>query len=62
MIDTLNMRILRLITQQRLNGTSDYCSTVKQLMSNKIDYNNIKKNIFQHLKKNITHIVEYEFV
>ena len=42
-IDTLNMRILRLITEHRLNGSGDYCNIVKQLMSNKIDYNSIKK-------------------
>ena len=61
-IDTLNMRILRLITEHRLNGSGDYCNIVKQLMSNKIDYNIIKKKIFQHLKTNVTNIVEYEFV
>ena len=61
-IDTLNMRILRLITQHRLNGSGDYCNIVKQLMSNKIDYNSIKKKIYQHLKTNVTNIVEYEFV
>ena len=56
------MRILRLITQHRLNGSGEYCNIVKQLMSNKTDYNSIKKNIFQHLKTNVTNIVEYEFV
>ena len=61
-IDTLNMRILRLITEHRLNGSGDYCNIVKQLMSNKIDYNSIKKKLFQHLKTNVTNIVEYEFV
>jgi hypothetical protein len=61
-IDTLNMRILRLITQHSLTASEEYCNIIKQLMNNKTDYNNIKKNIYSHLKTNITHIVEYEFV
>lgn len=61
-IDTLTMRMLRIITQQKLNGSDRYCNIIKQLMNDKTDYNSIKKKIFHQLKTNITNIIEYEFI
>ena len=61
-VNMLTTRMLRIITQQKLEGSEQYCRIIKQLMNNKIDYNNIKKKIYGQLKTNITNIVEYEFI
>ena len=60
-IDLLNSRILRMITNYNLESTNEYCNLIKEIINNN-DYKLIRKNVFQAIKTNITNIVEYEFV
>ena len=60
-IDLLNSRILRMITNYNLESSNDYCNLIKEIINNN-DYKLIRKKVFQAIKTNITNIVEYEFV
>lgn len=60
-IDLLNSRILKMITNYNLESSNEYCNLIKEIINNN-DYKLIRKNVFQAIKTNITNIVEYEFV
>ena len=60
-IDLLNSRILRMITNYNLESSNEYCNLIKEIINNN-DYKLIRKNVFQAIKTKITNIVEYEFV
>jgi len=61
-IDTINLKILRKVTDYSLNNSNYYCKLIKYLMNDNLDYNKVKKKIYNILKTNITNIIEYEFV
>ena len=61
-IDTINLKILRKVTDYSLNNSNYYCELIKYLMNDNLDYNKVKKKIYNIFKTNITNIIEYEFV